>query len=889
MISLLYVDDEPALLDLCRLFLEREGDISVVTVSSAGEAFTRIAAGKFDAIISDYQMPEVDGISFLRRIREMYPDMPFLLFTGRGREEVVIDAINNGADSYIQKGGDPRSQFKELSHLVRQIVRRRKAETELRLMKFSVDHASEGILWMRPDGSISYYNDAVCAMLGYEPDEFAGLTVSDIRPGMSRNNPYSAWGDLPDKKSAIIEEILVKKDHSFLPVELVLNYTGQGPESLVFAFVRDISERRRSERELKNAIHQLMSTEDGLQRQIEEIKKSDDVIRAIGQRYQLLSEETDSWVWECTLDGRFTNSNPQVEEILGFGQGDLIGKTFGDLLSTEGTPDAERDLIATLVKKEAFRSHSLSMKHRNGSTCLVELTGTPLLSQDGAVTGFFGIARPVSCELNSPDARGGHVQSYGSLLEKFNDAIFVADGQTGMLIDANQKALALTGRTLAEILSLKESALFVDGDRNRTESENSPGTDPVTGVYESAILTRSGTLVPVIVCTRMVDLGGRHLRIGICHDISDIRAISSSLQEKNGELDRFFQTGPDLLCVMDARGRFLRLNPAGEMLVGREIPDQGALSMDDIIHQDDRAATRSILRNLGRREKAITFTNRVILPDGSCRWIEWRASLSGRKLVYAAARDQTERKKIERAVALANRKLNLLTDITRHNIRNKLVVLTGYFDMFRDHPGEPYFSMYLEKIADTVLEISEQVEHTSLFQSLGMAAPLWVDTHDLFTQVCEKHEIPSGYVQSTPDKFEIFADPLIERVFSILADNAMVHGTTLTEIRRSSLETPDGLVVVIEDNGIGIPQGDKEKIFEKDWGKSSGHFHSLFLAREILSITGISIRETGKAGKGSRFELLVPRGMYQVSEPKDAKRAVLSPDFINHPNHNHTI
>ena len=299
MISLLYVDDEPALLDLCRLFLEQEGDISVVTVASVGEALTRMASGKFDAIISDYQMPDVDGIAFLKRVRLQYPDIPFILFTGRGREEVVIEAINSGADSYVQKGGDPRAQFKELSHLIRQIVRRRKAENELRLMKFSVDHASEGIIWMRENGDISYYNDAICTMLGYTPQEFSHLSVMDIiRPGFSATSFAAGWTRLSARNCSIIEEILKKKDGSFLPVELVLNYNEQGSESLVFAFVRDISDRRRSEQELKEAFRQLMMTEDGLRQQFEELKKSDYVIREIRQRYQMLSEETEDWIWE---------------------------------------------------------------------------------------------------------------------------------------------------------------------------------------------------------------------------------------------------------------------------------------------------------------------------------------------------------------------------------------------------------------------------------------------------------------------------------------------------------------------------------------------------------------------------------------------------------------
>ena len=143
MINLLYVDDEPALLEVCRLFLEREGEFAVITAASAREGSDILSRQSFDAIISDYQMPGTNGIDFLRQIRSQSHDTPFILFTGKGREEVVIEAINSGADSYIQKGGDPHAQFTELALKIRQLVRRKKAEDELRLLKFSVDHASE--------------------------------------------------------------------------------------------------------------------------------------------------------------------------------------------------------------------------------------------------------------------------------------------------------------------------------------------------------------------------------------------------------------------------------------------------------------------------------------------------------------------------------------------------------------------------------------------------------------------------------------------------------------------------------------------------------------------------------------------------------------------------
>jgi PAS domain S-box-containing protein len=891
MISLLYVDDEPALLEVCRRFLEQDGDLSVVTVASASEALARIATGKFDAIISDYQMPEIDGITFLRTIRQQLPDIPFILFTGRGREEVVIEAINSGADSYVQKGGDPRAQFKELSNLVRQIVRRRKAETELRLMKFSVDHTSEGIVWMRVNGEITYYNEAICTMLGYSSQEFAGLSVRDIRPGLSLFSLSSGWNKLLTQKYAIIEELLIKKDGSIVPVELVLNYTEQGPESLIFAFVRDIRERRRSEEDLKNAVHQLMLTEDGLRQQFEELKKSDYAIREIGQRYRLLSEETENWIWECTADGRFMSASMQVQDILGYSPAELSRMAFSDLLAPADASRTGSELAALLAKNEAFRLFLLRAMHRDGHEVMLELTGMPVHSREGSFSGFYGIARDVSGKIHSDGSQPATLSGYGSLLEQAGDAIFVADAETGVLMDANQKALQLVNRTLPEIHLMQESALFLPLEDRQTADKTRLQCEGDSGVFEDAVVDRDGKHIPVIVCTRTLRVDDRRIRIGIYHDISDLRAIGESLREKTSELDQFFTTGPDLLCILDMDGRILRINPAGEALLGCGLRKEEIRSLIDSVHPDDHAATRSVLRHMRRDGKAVTFVNRIILTDGTCRWLEWRAFISGRKQIYAVARDLTEQRKVEQALALANRKLNLLNDLTHHEIRNKLMVLTGYLDLFRSCPGEPYFSMYAEKINEIVSAISAQVEFTRVYQNLGSSAPSWFNADDLFCKACRVRDVHPGAFSSTPDGWEIFADPLIERVFYALVDNAFRHGTTLTEIRRSACETPDGLVIAIEDNGIGIAQVDKQRVFEKGFGKSQGHSHNLFLAREILSITGITIRETGQAGKGARFEIHIPKGMYRVfvPDPDQHSGPVSAPDFISLMHHNHTL
>ncbi len=178
MFSVLYVDDEPALLEIGRLFLEQSGLFSVDTVPSAPEALLAIGGKVYDAIISDYQMPEMNGIEFLKHVRSSGNTVPFIIFTGRGREEVVIQALNEGADFYLQKGGEPVSQFAELGHKVQMAVQQRRAETSIR------DHERReaDIINFLPDatfaidtrGVVIAWNRAIERMTGVKSSEILG-------------------------------------------------------------------------------------------------------------------------------------------------------------------------------------------------------------------------------------------------------------------------------------------------------------------------------------------------------------------------------------------------------------------------------------------------------------------------------------------------------------------------------------------------------------------------------------------------------------------------------------------------------------------------------------------------------------------------------------------
>ena len=177
-IRILYVDDEPGLLEIGKMFLERSGDFAVTTTESANAALKLLCEEQFDAIISDYQMPEVDGIAFLKMLRSAGNTIPFIIFTGRGREEVVIDAINNGVDFYLQKGGDPKAQFAELAHKIRQALARRQAEISLveseKRLGDIIDFLPDATFAVDRSGKVIAWNRAIEEMTGVASGDILG-------------------------------------------------------------------------------------------------------------------------------------------------------------------------------------------------------------------------------------------------------------------------------------------------------------------------------------------------------------------------------------------------------------------------------------------------------------------------------------------------------------------------------------------------------------------------------------------------------------------------------------------------------------------------------------------------------------------------------------------
>ncbi|MFP4197402.1 MAG: PAS domain S-box protein [Methanomassiliicoccales archaeon] len=182
-IVVLLVDDEPDFLEMAREFLEQEDDRLIVEAAHSSREALRLLEGRdFDAVVSDYQMPEMDGLELLREIRER-SDLPFIMFTGKGREEVAMKALNLGANRYLRKGGDPSSQFGVLSRAIAHEVRYWWAERKLRVSEEKYRDLTERSLvgvYIIQEGVFRYVNPEFCRIFGYSREDLIGRDFSGL-------------------------------------------------------------------------------------------------------------------------------------------------------------------------------------------------------------------------------------------------------------------------------------------------------------------------------------------------------------------------------------------------------------------------------------------------------------------------------------------------------------------------------------------------------------------------------------------------------------------------------------------------------------------------------------------------------------------------------------
>ncbi|MDD4138125.1 MAG: PAS domain S-box protein [Methanoregula sp.] len=362
---------------------------------------------------------------------------------------------------------------------------------------------------------------------------------------------------------------------------------------------------------------------------------------------------------------------------------------------------------------------------------------------------------------------------------------------------------------------------------------------------------------------------GKGYFVAVFDDISERKRAEDALKESEEKYRTILENMQDLFYRTDLNGKITMMSPAGARFSGYDsVEDMIGLDAASMYAEPEKR--NDILRALAEKGSVTDYPLILKVRDGSIRYATTNSHFfrdQNGKIVGTEGiiHDVTGLRKAKDALRMANKKLNLLSGITRHDIRNQLMALKAYINLcgeeLDDRNQLAAFLGKMDQIADT---IEDQIGFTRMYEDMGIKSPVWQNVDVLVRDAAASLPLRQVKVEQDCPGLEVVADPLLGKVFYNLIDNALRYGgTMMTVIKISSREIDAGLVVSIEDNGTGISAEDKKRLFERGFGKHTGL--GLFLSREILAITGITITENGIAGKGARFEILVPKGVYRFT------------------------
>ncbi|MGA8777191.1 PAS domain S-box protein [Methanoregula sp.] len=456
---------------------------------------------------------------------------------------------------------------------------------------------------------------------------------------------------------------------------------------------------------------------------------------------------------------------------------------------------------------------------------------------------------------------------FRDLAELLPQTIFEIDVQGSLTYvnRAGQEVFGITPEKIQNRVSVREYLIPEDiGRMQRGLAHVLSGSKSSWEVYHLKKL--DGTLMSAIIYTGPITRYGTVSGFrGSVIDITERVKLEEELRESEEKYRALTENTPDILFSADMNGIITYVSPQVNKFGFLEEEVTGKPFRIFIHPADIDEAERNLSREL--KENA-QFVSRFRLLDkgGTTYWFEEKSTLrldtSGKPVgIYGILRDITERKKAEDAIEIANKKLNLMNQITRHDIINTITGMLGCIDMAKATTSPEEKGHLLDDIRELTRVIQRQIAFTKEYQEVGVHLPQWQNVNDLITKVVQNFAKSGITFQSEFKYTEVYADPLLEKVFYNIVDNAVRYGEKIATIAIYSNISDKGFSLVFEDDGIGVEPGQKREIFKRGVGKNTGM--GLFLTAEILAITGISIEENGIYGKGARFEIRIPAGYWR--------------------------
>jgi PAS domain S-box-containing protein len=356
--------------------------------------------------------------------------------------------------------------------------------------------------------------------------------------------------------------------------------------------------------------------------------------------------------------------------------------------------------------------------------------------------------------------------------------------------------------------------------------------------------------------------------VAVFEDITKRKQAEDGLRESEKRYRDMFELNNAVMMIVNpATGCILDANSAASRYYGYSHEEFSRMLITEINLAPPDITKKNLSRAAENQGAVFNFQHRK--KNGEIRNVEVFSApvtLGGERLLHSIVQDVTERRLAEEALKQANSKLNLLSSITRHDIKNQLFSVKAYLELSKESLGDAAkTSEYILKEERAVDAIEHQIAFTKEYEDLGVKSPVWQNVEASIRKAQAVLPMRDIRVISESNSFEVYADPMFERVFYNLIDNALRYGgQKMTRIRIAAHESDQGLLISVEDDGAGISPEDNRRLFERGFGHHTGL--GLFLSREILAITGITITGAGEPGKGARFGILVPNGAWRSGQ-----------------------
>jgi len=732
--------------------------------------------------------------------------------------------------------------FRDITENKQAAEKIREAEIRYRTL---FEQSPEGVLIIDPETLLPLeFNDAACRQLGYSREEFANLRIPDYKIMESSKEVEMYIKKIQQEGQDIFETKHRTKNGEIRNVLVITQKITLFNKTVLHCIYRDITERRQYMNKLEQS----------------------------RQKYRQLVELAQEGVWAVDAEGKTTFANPAMARILGYEFEEMLGKTIYNFMDDAGKELAKSIAGAGASEKD---NRPFEFVRKDGKRIYVKMTNSKILDESGN-EGTLSIAVDITEQKTAEEALHVSEMKFRKLFEENNDAIFIADPKTRMLIDCNRKAEQMMECPRAEILNIHIEELNPEanmgGEIAKGLKNSSAGEMPHV---ESEIFTKKGKKVPVLVSPTFVDLNGVPILMVVVKDISEQKKSEKALRESESLYRALIETTNTGYVVIDSKGIALDANDEYARLTGRESPKEiiGKPVVEWTAEHDKERNAQEVKKCFEKgyvRNLEIDYVH----PDGTFLPIEINATvITSQKgvQVLTICRDISERKEAEKV------KTEFLS-VTSHELRTPItpmkaqlqMVLQGYLGNITDEQKKSLGIVlrntdHLDRLISDILDISKlqsgAIKYIFSPANLGAIVEDAVETMKI--KANSKNITLEAKTEQVPEM--VLDASRISQVLINLVNNAIKFtppgGSIKVEVKKGETEA----TVKVVDTGIGISPEDQQKLFrpfvQLDSGisrKYEGSGLGLAICKGIVVNHGGKIWIESEAGKGAAFIFTLP-------------------------------